>query len=316
MAINKMKKFRIVRIDEEDFGCEGRPEGEETMVSVILEDETGEKERVRVEDAYLYKLDINEGDWVYLDDSGKIQKIFPPEFPVWILKFAEEKQYLESLLEGNIYFKESGYFRKLEDNYRGDRNDGKVPLEIQPDMEFYLESEDGERLDFTGMVPEIRLGYEGDDKVPLFCASIVDERIIEWTGKKSFHFKKEFADELSQFGKYVAIIPIGEMYEKLKIYQKKHEKITFVQGEVKYVDIKKVYDDSVLDKWENAAEYYKVFFNKDLRYQWQNEWRVIMHSPEMLISDKEDSVTIDVGKFEYGILTETDMICNGEVHWE
>lgn len=29
--------YKIIRIDEEDFGCEGRPEGQEPMVRVVLE---------------------------------------------------------------------------------------------------------------------------------------------------------------------------------------------------------------------------------------------------------------------------------------
>ena len=29
--------YKIIRIDEDDFGCEGRPEGQEPMVRVVLE---------------------------------------------------------------------------------------------------------------------------------------------------------------------------------------------------------------------------------------------------------------------------------------
>ena len=36
-----MKRYKIVRIDEADYGCEGRPDGEEAMDSVWLEDENG-----------------------------------------------------------------------------------------------------------------------------------------------------------------------------------------------------------------------------------------------------------------------------------
>ena len=43
-----MKRYKIVRIDEADYGCEGRPDGEEAMDSVWLEDENGERQIVRV----------------------------------------------------------------------------------------------------------------------------------------------------------------------------------------------------------------------------------------------------------------------------
>lgn len=45
-----MKRYKIVRIDEADYGCEGRPDGEEAMDSVWLEDENGERQIVRASD--------------------------------------------------------------------------------------------------------------------------------------------------------------------------------------------------------------------------------------------------------------------------
>lgn len=49
--------------------------------------------------------------------------------PLFILKFCEKREYRDSLLNGDVYFKKSGYFRKLEDGYRGDKNDGKRPID-------------------------------------------------------------------------------------------------------------------------------------------------------------------------------------------
>lgn len=36
-----MKKYKITDIIEDEFGCEGRPEGEEPMVTILLVDDTG-----------------------------------------------------------------------------------------------------------------------------------------------------------------------------------------------------------------------------------------------------------------------------------
>ena len=46
--------YKIIRIDEEDFGCEGRPEGQEPMVRVVLEADTGETMIVMMEVALMY----------------------------------------------------------------------------------------------------------------------------------------------------------------------------------------------------------------------------------------------------------------------
>ena len=56
----QMKKYRITDIIEDEFGCEGRPEGEEPMVTILLVDDTGKQRSIRMADklAYEKKLDI------------------------------------------------------------------------------------------------------------------------------------------------------------------------------------------------------------------------------------------------------------------
>ena len=57
--------YTVKRIDEDlDFGCEERVEGTPVMAVVTLIDSSGEELRVKVEDALLYKNNINEGDKV------------------------------------------------------------------------------------------------------------------------------------------------------------------------------------------------------------------------------------------------------------
>lgn len=64
-----MKIYKVTRIEEMDFGCEGRPEGTETMVSVFLEDEDGKVQIIRHSDPLLYEREIDEGTEVYLQDG-------------------------------------------------------------------------------------------------------------------------------------------------------------------------------------------------------------------------------------------------------
>ena len=46
--------YTVERIEELDFGCEGRPEGMKDMVRVILKGDNGEEESMKVEDDWLY----------------------------------------------------------------------------------------------------------------------------------------------------------------------------------------------------------------------------------------------------------------------
>ncbi len=67
--------YIVERIEELDFGCEGRPEGMKDMVRVILKGDNGEKESMKVEDDWLYAHEIDEGSRVKLEREGKLVKI-------------------------------------------------------------------------------------------------------------------------------------------------------------------------------------------------------------------------------------------------
>ena len=54
--------WRVKRIQEDDYGCEERPDNEKTTVLVTLADENGQEKQIRVADDWLYELGIDEGD--------------------------------------------------------------------------------------------------------------------------------------------------------------------------------------------------------------------------------------------------------------
>ncbi len=69
-------KYTVLRIEEDiDFGCEERSEDEPIMAIVTLLDENGEESKIRQEDQRLYDLDINEGDYVVMNEKKKLQKV-------------------------------------------------------------------------------------------------------------------------------------------------------------------------------------------------------------------------------------------------
>ena len=63
-----MSTYYVTRIEEPDFGCEGRPEGQEIKDKVYL------KEEITKEEKLLYERDINEGMKVVIDGDGRLQK--------------------------------------------------------------------------------------------------------------------------------------------------------------------------------------------------------------------------------------------------
>ena len=53
--------WMVKRIQEDDFGCEERPDDTKTQVLVTLADENGQERLIRVDDEWLYENGIDEG---------------------------------------------------------------------------------------------------------------------------------------------------------------------------------------------------------------------------------------------------------------
>ena len=70
-----MNTYHVTRIEEPDFGCEGRPEGQKIKDKVYLKEEiTKEETIIFMEDKLLYDRDIDEGSIVVVDQDGRLQK--------------------------------------------------------------------------------------------------------------------------------------------------------------------------------------------------------------------------------------------------
>ena len=61
-----MERYRVLRIDEQLYGCEELPEGQPVLCDVLLEDPSGQRRVLAYPDAELTRLDIHEGDTVHL----------------------------------------------------------------------------------------------------------------------------------------------------------------------------------------------------------------------------------------------------------
>lgn len=66
--------YTIKRIVEDDFGCEGIPDGQEPQVTLILADGEGKLRRFRMADALAYQLELTEGCRVQIDSEGSIER--------------------------------------------------------------------------------------------------------------------------------------------------------------------------------------------------------------------------------------------------
>ena len=63
-----MAKYTILRIYEEDHGCEGIQPGEEPMDDVLLRDENGNELWRKLSDVWLLQCGFDEGDTIELEE--------------------------------------------------------------------------------------------------------------------------------------------------------------------------------------------------------------------------------------------------------
>lgn len=57
-------RYTILKIFEEDYGCEGVPENEEPMCSVLVRDTDGHEKWLKIADSYLTENNIRTGDTI------------------------------------------------------------------------------------------------------------------------------------------------------------------------------------------------------------------------------------------------------------
>lgn len=62
-------RYTVLEIIEDDFGCEGLPDGEERMVTLVLRAPDGAVVQRRMADRLAYELDIREGSTADLEEN-------------------------------------------------------------------------------------------------------------------------------------------------------------------------------------------------------------------------------------------------------
>lgn len=216
-----------------------------------------------------------------------------------LIKICEKEEYAKSVMNGNLYMKESGYFRKLEDNYRGDIYDGKMPIKgdlirynkIDKTYEKFSEI-------FPGMKAILQAGFAGDDKIPIFCSTIFNENILSGVytrgARKIYRLKRGYINEMRRFGKYMVIYSLDELLSKVRIKNA-------VFGPVNYWKIEELYKLSAI----HTINKYSPFFNKDIAYRQQNEYRIILPDSN-LIEKGNDFYELEVGALSTARILETD----------
>ncbi|MBP5377910.1 MAG: hypothetical protein J6Y64_00025 [Ruminococcus sp.] len=61
-------KYEIIEIYEEDYGCEGIPDNEELMCTVLIRDENDFEKHIRLSDSFLTENQLKKGSTLLLEE--------------------------------------------------------------------------------------------------------------------------------------------------------------------------------------------------------------------------------------------------------
>ncbi|MCL2765260.1 MAG: hypothetical protein FWD40_08300 [Treponema sp.] len=218
---------------------------------------------------------------------------------IGLIKFFDSKKYAEDLLNGKLFCHESGWFRKLDDSFRGDKYDGKRPINVN-----------GKLLQWGNINATasgvMSAGFVGDNKLPIYCLSIIDINILDKFQENTYLFKPCFVEKMKQFGKYAVLLTnYGEFVDDISEYATSKE-LALTNFRVEYVDIKKEYQ---IDDYNNTRSL-KPFFTKDIEYEYQNEIRFLWQQKDgqPLIDSKNNSIMFDLKKQMKGTITSIDKL--------
>lgn len=188
-----------------------------------------------------------------------------------IAKFGE-KEHLEQLQRGEIFFNAIQSYRNDGTDYRGDSMEGRIPIDPQKIKIF-----DEKGKDIFERLPRPKTAIQsllGDENLMMFCASAISMEILIQNENQGWNFKEEFKKNIKNFGKYVLVLSSLELLEHIeKAEDESRQKINFDSGIILYRD---------LTDFEHTGEYRTTgspldrYFVKGLDYKNQNEWRVIV----------------------------------------
>lgn len=211
-------------------------------------------------------------------------KVFGKEIYIMMIKVFSKKEYRDDFISGHMYLNESGYFNKLDDNYRGDKYDSQI---MERNATIFING-----IEFH---PDVMTqGFVGDDKIPILCMTILNENALIKTDDNKFKIKQCIIDELSKFGEYALLFYYGELSTNLNNFAK-DKGWAVDQDVVTYVDMAQNKD--YLNLYYHDK--FKKYFVKDISYKNQNEARIILASKsknkfEPLISNKEHHIEFNI----------------------
>lgn len=213
------------------------------------------------------------------DELKELMLDFFQDNPIIFLKFTNNEEWANDILDGRLYMNTLKYFRDLENDMgikgQGDKNEGVLTL--RPESLKLIPQNGGKALELKPSYA--RMKYNDDDDIYVYCMMDItmnDIEIVEFSQENNkVHVTLKLKFQCSDikniredFGSYAIIIYPGRFLEKVN---KKcgEEQIPISYGMVKY---REENDNERVDKFMEFSP--ERFLFKDLDFEYQKEYRL------------------------------------------
>ena len=197
------------------------------------------------------------------------EKIMNTTNSVLLVKFGE-KEHLERLKNGEIFFSKISNYRNDGTHFRGDRLEGKYLIDPTSVKIF---DKNGTNL-LEGLPPptEVVKGYADDDDTLMFCAAGLSTNNLIEVEKNRYKLTKAFKKSMQEFGAYALIFWSSDLCSRVSKCRKQGMDIAYETRFISYRD-KSNFDEPIISNQKSNID---LYFVKDKKYQAQNEWRMII----------------------------------------
>lgn len=219
-----------------------------------------------------------------------------------LMKFGK-LEHLESLKNGNIYFNTVSNYRNDGTEYRGDPNEGKVP--INPET-FRING-----IDFSDIVVDIKQSFGEDDGILMFCTSMLTNDIL--VPKETTNvFSDEYKNEIMKFGDHVIIFNAKELIINLrKAIESKYPELDYRFEAITYRDLTDFKSEEYNLVYNRTGSILDSFFVKSRNYKIQNEWRLLLGSDSvrrLSYLNNNGSLLLKIDELSTGIIFPTSVL--------
>ncbi|MGG1189083.1 hypothetical protein ABE189_19025 [Bacillus subtilis] len=236
------------------------------------------------------------------------------QVPPLLFKFINKENLSDFINEGNLFFKNTGFFIDLEekdgDTIFGDKYEGSHFRHIDPNRHSIFIGYKGKSIPVEFEGGYFTKKYESVRDFQLTC--FVAPNFEDFTNKdnKTFRIKNSVIEELKREFKDRAVIVIHNPDGFVDALKESAEKNTLglKVGKVNYFDPR---SETPLDDKEFEEDIALAFFYKRKTYQYQREFRIVTQQPI-----KKDNIKIHIRNIKDYVTLIDDIDALSEIKFE